>query len=83
MPEMDGLSAARYISGNFSTKPVIIAMTANAMQGDRERCLDAGMNDYISKPIAFKDLLSRLEHWSNVRSNKNQDVVVLEPEVSN
>ena len=78
MPEMDGLSAARYISANFVTKPVIVAMTANAMQGDREKCIDAGMNDYISKPIAFKELIEKLEHWSNYTANKKNPVAVLE-----
>lgn len=78
MPEMDGLSAARYIAGNFDIKPVIIAMTANAMQGDRERCLEAGMNDYIAKPISFKELITRLEHWSNHALDKEPSSVLVE-----
>jgi signal transduction histidine kinase/CheY-like chemotaxis protein len=53
MPEMDGLTASREIRKKYqdSQRPWIIAMTANAMQGDREICLQAGMNDYVSKPI--------------------------------
>jgi signal transduction histidine kinase/DNA-binding response OmpR family regulator len=53
MPEMDGLEATRAIRAEFPPhrQPVIIAMTANALEGDKQACLDAGMNDYISKPI--------------------------------
>ncbi|HBB32937.1 MAG TPA: histidine kinase [Cyanobacteria bacterium UBA8803] len=58
MPEMDGLTATRHICQEWSvsTRPRIIAMTANAMQGDREICLAAGMDDYISKPIRVEVL---------------------------
>jgi signal transduction histidine kinase/CheY-like chemotaxis protein len=54
MPEMDGLEASRAICGRWSRdqRPRIVAMTANAMTGDRELCLDAGMDDYITKPCA-------------------------------
>jgi CheY-like chemotaxis protein len=67
MPEMDGLEATRRICArwNRASRPYIIAMTANAMQGDREMCLEAGMDDYLSKPIRVPDLasaLSRVEH---------------------
>ncbi len=62
MPEMDGLEATRQIRLSSSIKqPQIIAMTANAMQGDREMCLAAGMNDYISKPIRINELVTALE----------------------
>ncbi|HEU0296106.1 MAG TPA: GAF domain-containing protein [Anaerolineales bacterium] len=61
MPEMDGLDAARSIRKLTSLKqPRIIAMTANAMQGDREMCLTAGMEDYISKPIRVNELQEAL-----------------------
>ncbi|MBL8208534.1 MAG: response regulator, partial [Blastocatellia bacterium] len=65
MPEMDGLEATRKICQRWNEhdRPYIIAMTANAMQGDREACLAAGMNDYISKPIKIEDLSRVLEKW--------------------
>jgi CheY-like chemotaxis protein len=60
MPEMDGLTATRRIIAEFAQKPWIIALTANAMQGDREMCLEAGMQDYVSKPIQIKELIQAL-----------------------
>ncbi|NEQ36112.1 MAG: GAF domain-containing protein [Okeania sp. SIO3I5] len=62
MPEMDGLTATKRIvvEGDASKRPRIIAMTANAMQGDREMCLEAGMDDYISKPIRVEELIQAL-----------------------
>jgi signal transduction histidine kinase/ActR/RegA family two-component response regulator len=66
MPVMDGLDATRRIHAQEAgTRRVpIIAMTANAMTGDRERCLDAGMDDYIAKPINANELFARLEMWT-------------------
>ncbi|MBO0348831.1 response regulator [Phormidium pseudopriestleyi FRX01] len=65
MPEMDGLEATRQIVKKYAerlhlNKPKIIAMTANAMQGDREICLAAGMDDYITKPIRLEELIKAL-----------------------
>jgi CheY-like chemotaxis protein len=58
MPEMDGLDATRQICARMprERRPQIVAMTANAMQGDRELCLQAGMDDYLSKPIRVEEL---------------------------
>src|SRR6266516_5187268 len=63
MPEMDGLEASRAIheGGPAEERPRIVAMTANAMQGDREECLAAGMDDYLTKPIQIKALQETLE----------------------
>jgi len=61
MPEMDGLEATRSIRKLTQVQPVIIALTANTMQGDEETCLAAGMDDYISKPIKLGDLIKKLE----------------------
>ena len=70
MPEMDGYEASRAIRKRESEHDCpwkaplhIIAMTANAMMGDREKCLSAGMNDYVSKPVHLNDLLAVLERW--------------------
>jgi CheY-like chemotaxis protein len=62
MPEMDGLEATRQIIAKWPDKhPRIIGLTANALEGDREQCLAAGMADYISKPIRVEELIAALE----------------------
>jgi CheY-like chemotaxis protein len=65
MPELDGYEATRQIRllQNPGEHPAIIAMTAEALAGSREECLAAGMDDYISKPIALTDLCDALEAW--------------------
>ncbi|MGO8835991.1 MAG: response regulator, partial [Limisphaerales bacterium] len=72
MPEMDGLEATRVIRErqkngathpNYQSRIVIVAMTAQAMQGDREKCLAAGMDDYLPKPILPKDVRAMIERW--------------------
>lgn len=66
MPKMDGLEASRLIRENPALADLpIIAMTANAMIGDRESCLAAGMNDYISKPIQYEAMYATLARWTH------------------
>jgi len=65
MPEMDGLAATRELRERGYTDIPIVAMTANAMKGDREKCLDAGMNDYIAKPIKREIVFEIIEKWVN------------------
>jgi CheY-like chemotaxis protein len=73
MPEMDGLEAARQICQRWPAekRPCIIAMTGNALMGDREKCIAAGMDDYISKPVRISELQSALEKWGPLRPKKS------------
>ena len=76
MPEMDGLEATRVIREwqkrgvhpNYQSRIVIIAMTAQAMQGDREKCIAAGMDDYLAKPIRLADIRGVIERWASQTS---------------
>jgi signal transduction histidine kinase/HPt (histidine-containing phosphotransfer) domain-containing protein len=72
MPRLNGLETATCIVedwaklSNNPSRPILIAMTASAMQGDREMCLAAGMDDYISKPVSFDTLQRIIERWGNL-----------------
>jgi len=68
MPEMDGFDACRAIreAEPPGQHTPIIAMTASALKGDRERCLEAGMDDYVPKPVRMADLAAAVNHWLNV-----------------
>jgi CheY-like chemotaxis protein len=68
MPEMDGLEATRKIRKRWQDSPKIIAMTASVLKGDRELCLEAGMDGYISKPMKMDDLLVALETCSRPKA---------------
>ncbi len=67
MPVMDGIEATQEICKKWKKedRPVIIAMTANVLKGNREMCMDAGMDDFISKPVKLNDLISVLEKYSD------------------
>jgi CheY-like chemotaxis protein len=60
---MDGFDATRYIRGSDRPNMPIIALTADAMPADRDRCLRVGMNDYLSKPVDLRQLADVLERW--------------------
>ncbi len=63
MPIMNGFEASQFIRQNITTELPIIALTANAIKGDNEKCFEAGMNDYISKPFKEEDLLKTISIW--------------------
>ncbi len=66
MPVLDGYEATRIIRSHVNetySKIPIIAMTANALKGDKDICLDAGMNDYLSKPVKFDEFTEKLSKW--------------------
>ncbi|MDJ0754202.1 MAG: response regulator [Ardenticatenaceae bacterium] len=64
LPIMDGLQATREIKANSNTADIpVIALTAHAMAGDREKCLEAGCNDYATKPVEFKQLIAKINTY--------------------
>jgi CheY-like chemotaxis protein len=67
MPDLDGLQATRMIregrAANRNRDVSVVAMTAHAMKGDRELCLEAGMNDYLTKPVRANEVAAALEQW--------------------
>ena len=81
MPVMDGYQATRKLRQDprYSSLPVI-AMTANAMVGDKEKCLDAGMNDFIAKPIDVAQLFGTLARWIAPAAPQEMTVLVAQPE---
>jgi PAS domain S-box-containing protein len=81
MPEMDGMEATRRIHQRWpaETRPYIIAVTANAMEGDREACLAAGMDDYISKPIREEELAISITRSLGRRSPGPGSKAILDP----
>jgi PAS domain S-box-containing protein len=75
MPEMDGMDATRFILNKMSLekRPVIIAMTAFALEGDKEKCIEAGMNDYISKPFMVEEIVNKITEWFGKRNGNTME----------
>ena len=89
MPEMDGYDTARAIRAQEERSDqgavrqfqvYIIAITANAMKGDRDKCLAAGMDDYLSKPIRLQELQAVLEHWKAYAQNRSNPLIAQAPQ---
>ena len=76
MPVLDGWGATREIRKLMGHKTPIIALTANAMTGDREGCLAAGMNDYITKPVKLSLLLDVISKWIPAGSQQSLGMIV-------
>jgi signal transduction histidine kinase/AmiR/NasT family two-component response regulator len=79
MPELDGLEAARQITARWPAdrRPRIIAMTGNAFLGDREKCLAAGMDDYICKPIRIAELQEAIQRWGPTKLRRTDTTMFL------
>ena len=78
MPEVDGLEAALQIRalGDEVVQPTIVAMTASVTAGDRDRCLAAGMDDYLPKPVSLSDLGAMIDRWKGTGSTTPSDLQV-------
>ncbi|GGM88416.1 hybrid sensor histidine kinase/response regulator [Dyadobacter beijingensis] len=74
MPQMDGLEATRRIKARNMANPFIIAMTANALQQDKDKCFEAGMDDYLSKPVILEELVALLEKWASRLETRASDL---------
>ena len=71
LPIIDGWTATGILKSDSSTSHIpIIALTAHAMEGERQKCLEAGCDDFDTKPIEFKRLLEKINHWLEISSNK-------------
>lgn len=76
MPEMDGLEATKIIKATLNPAPKIIAVTANAMSSDRDKCIQAGMDDYISKPINISELIKAVTSCPPIHSKEDDEEIL-------
>ena len=73
LPIIDGWTATVLLKNNESTRYIpIIALTAHAMEGERQKCFEAGCDDFDTKPIEFKRLLEKINHWISVASEQKK-----------
>jgi len=79
MPQMDGYDTTRQIRQNYGLQHYIIAVTAHAMQGDEERCLAAGMNDYLTKPLKLAQLEAALQGAEIALQTKRASFAIVAP----
>lgn len=79
MPELDGLETTRFILNKMvlPQRPYIVAMTAFALEGDKEKCIEAGMDDYISKPFMIEEIIDQLKKWSDPSARSSASSVVV------
>ena len=71
LPVIDGWTATGILKSDSTTSHIpIIALTAHAMEGERQKCLEAGCDDFDTKPIEFKRLLEKINHWLQISSEK-------------
>jgi len=71
LPIIDGWTATGILKSDSTTSHIpIIALTAHAMEGERQKCLEAGCDDFDTKPIEFKRLLEKINHWLQISSEK-------------
>ena len=75
MPNMDGFEATTRIRQQFGTTHTIIALTANATEDDRKRCLEGGMNDFLSKPYSIDQLRQKTHHWLSKEKNNPMNAI--------
>ena len=82
MPNMDGFEATARIRQQFGAMHTIIALTANATEDDRKRCIEGGMNDFLSKPYTIDQLRQKIHHWLSKGKNNSMNAVkseIVEP----
>lgn len=85
MPELDGLETTRFILSKMALpqRPYIVAMTAFALEGDKEKCIEAGMDDYISKPFMIEEIIDQLKKWYDPSARQTASSVMMSSSSAN